>query len=292
LDVLGGQRLPAESKGSGRLELANWLTDPQNPLTARVLANRIWQQHFGRGLVETANDFGTRGAAPSHPELLDWLAGELVRSGWSVKHLHRLIVCSAAYQGKGTGSLFPTPRRLDAEQLRDAILAVCDTLDRSPGGPHPFPPEAQWNYTQHDPFGAVYDAPRRSVYLMVQRIKRHPFLGLFDGADPNATTPRRAESTVPTQALYFLNDPFVHEQSARLASRLAKHSSDARARVDFACRLLFARPATDADQADAEQFLGEYSAALADRPEDQRAGEAWAAWCRVMLSSNEFLYVE
>jgi hypothetical protein len=301
LSMFGGQPVPADG-GSGRLALAGWLTDPTNPLVARVLVNRLWQHHFGRGLVATPNDFGTRGSPPSHPELLDHLADRFVRSGWSIKELHRLILLSAVYQqssradpaavlGDPDGtwlSRFPR-RRLSAEEVRDAVLAVAGDLDRTPGGPHPFPDEKTWGFTQHNPFTAVYDHERRSVYLMTQRIARHPFLGLFDGADPSSSTGRRDTTTVPTQALFFLNDPFIHAKSARLAERLLALPDDS-ARLDRLCRLCLGRPATPGEVHLAGRFLAGYAVPATD--EVGRRKQAWAAWVRVVLASNEFLYVE
>ncbi|HVK15061.1 MAG TPA: DUF1553 domain-containing protein, partial [Gemmataceae bacterium] len=269
LTVLGGQPLPPNA-GSGRLALADWLTDPKNPLTARVMVNRLWQGHFGTGLVATPNDFGTRGARPTHPDLLDWLAIEFVRSGWSVKAMHRLILTSTAYQRPSP------PRRLTAEEIRDALLAASGDLDRSPGGPHPFPDPKTWQFTQHTPFAAVYETNRRSVYLMQSRLKRDPFLALFDGADPNAPTASREATTVPTQALFFLNDPFVHARAEALARRLAAGPADER--VDRACRLLYGRPARDAERSAADRFLA--------------AGGDWPGWLRVMMCGNEFVYVD
>ena len=175
LQVLGGQ-LVSSSGGSGRLQLADWLTEPRNPLTARVMVNRIWQGHFGVGLVKTVNDFGTRGTPPTHPELLDYLARRFVESGWSIKAMHRLIVRSAAYQRASVHDEHNaardhdnvwlwrfSPRRLSAEEIRDALLAVSGDLDPTPGGAHPFPDPKTWGFTQHNPFLAVYDhnAPQR-----------------------------------------------------------------------------------------------------------------------------------
>ncbi|MCI0464560.1 MAG: PSD1 and planctomycete cytochrome C domain-containing protein, partial [Gemmataceae bacterium] len=224
--VLGGQTLSPGIKGSGRLELAGWLSDPANPLVARVMVNRIWQYHFGRGLVATPNDFGKQGRPPTHPELLDFLAQRFIDSGWSVKQMHRLIMLSRVYQlassddeanlkaDVGNDSLWRFPRhRLDAESIRDSLLMVSGTLDRSQGGPHPFPDQRTWDFTQHKPFKAVYDTNRRSVYLMTQRIQRHPFLATFDGPDTNASTAVRTTSTTSLQALFLMNDPFVHEQA-------------------------------------------------------------------------------
>jgi cytochrome c553 len=284
LDLLGGRPI-ADPKSSGRLDLAAWLTDPANPLPARVMVNRIWQGHFGKGIVETPSDFGTRGAKPADPELLDFLARRFRDGGWSVKAMHRLIMVSAWYQrasestpvvsttgaGIDRGAWFPR-RRLDAEEIRDSLLAVSGELDRSPGRGHPFPSEDKWNYTQHNPFKAVYDSNKRSVYLMTQRIARHPFLALFDGPDTNASTSRRDVSTVPTQALYFMNDPFFHARAAAVAKNLP-----AERRVDAAHRLIFQRPATESELRAAEPFI---------------AAASWEAYVRVLLASNEFIYVD
>jgi hypothetical protein len=230
LSVFGGQPLPSNA-GSGRRELAGWIS--QHPLFARVVVNRVWQWHFGTGLVATSNDFGSRGAAPSHPELLDWLASHFVASGHRVKTLHRLIMNTKAYQRSSGNALDPnnrwlarfSRRRLSAEEIRDSLLFVSGQLDQEPGEAHPFPKEETWKFTQHAPFNAVYDTNKRSVYLMVQRQRRHPFLALFDGADPNSSTGRRQVTTVPTQALYFLNDPFFHKQANGLAERLERTAS-------------------------------------------------------------------
>ncbi len=177
--ILGGATLPSGTKGSGRLELARWLTDPKNPLTARVMVNRIWQHHFGHGLVRTPNNFGKQGQPPTHPELLDYLAARFMEGDWSIKNMHRCILLSRAYQiasnsDEKNAVLDPSNdllwhferRRLDAEAIRDSLLAIGGGLDRSRGGPHPFPPEKTWGFTQHNPFQAVYPTDRRSVYLM------------------------------------------------------------------------------------------------------------------------------
>ncbi len=279
LDLLGGQQIPPDT-GSGRAQLAEWLTDPQNPLTARVMVNRIWLGHFGRGIVATPNDFGTRGAPPTHPELLDFLATKFIESGWSVKAMHRLIMLSAAYQR----SDFPV-RRLDAEELRDTILALAGELDREPGAGHPFPEEKTWTFTQHNPFKAVYDSRKRSVYLMTQRIQRHPFLTLFDGADTNASTPARAASTVPTQALWFLNNPFVHARAEAFAKRLLAQPDDTQ-RLALAYRLTLQRTPTDAESQSASGFLAAY------RSESASDLTAWSAYSRVLLSRNELLHID
>ncbi len=305
--ILGGRKLPPDETGSGRRELADWLTDRKNPLTARVMVNRIWQQHFGRGLVATPNDFGNRGDRPSHPELLDWLATRFVESGWSVKAMHRLILSSEAYRRSGADDagnaaidlndiyLWRFPRhRLTAEETRDALLAIGGTLDRTPGGPQPFPPEGTYKYTQHKPFVNVYPSNHRSVYLMQQRIRKHPFLEVFDGADPNATTALRPVSTTPLQALWMMNDPFIHEQAAAWAERLMAVSVDDEARIDRAYRDAFGRPATHDEIALGEQYLEKCRMALAEAgmPADDRPRAAWASYARVLMSSNEFVFVD
>jgi hypothetical protein len=194
-----------------------------------------------------------------------------------------------------TGSAGASPsrsarRRLSAEELRDAILAVSGDLDRSPGGPHPFPEEKTWGFTQHGPFAAVYEHDRRSAYLMLQRIKRHPFLALFDGPDASASTPDRFTTTVPTQALFFLNDPFVHAKSESFARRLLTLSEDAR--LDRAFQLLFSRGPTSDERDTANRFLSDYQRELSDIAAAERPTHAWAAWLRVLMSSNEFVYVD
>lgn len=315
LDLLGGEKI-SDPNTSGRLDLARWLTDPKNPLTARVMVNRIWQGHFGRGIVTTPSDFGTRGAAPTHPELLDWLAATFVEQGWSVNAMHRLVMSSAVYQQSSVAadvrmltsstdrkkqslltsaatkendySPFPR-RRLEAEEIRDTLLALSGELDREPGEGHPFPAE-NTSFTQHTPFKAVYDSKKRSVYLMTQRIQRHPFLALFDGPDANASTAQRASSTVPTQSLYFVNDPFFHARAEAFAKRLLAQPESAR--VATAHRLCFQREPIGAERTHAAEFLAAYRAELDDLPEHQRDLAAWSAYARTLLASNELLHVD
>ena len=304
--VLGGQAIPADLKGSGRRELAQWITDPANPLFARVMVNRIWHYHFGKGIVQTPSDFGLQGRRPTHPELLDYLAARFVESGWSLKAMHRLVMLSRAYQlasdehqanariDVANDYLWQFPRqRLDAESIRDSILAVSGILDRSPGGPHPFPEQPGWNFTQHNPFKAVYDTNRRSVYLMMQRIQRHPFLALFDGADTNASTARRFTSTTPLQALYLMNDPFIHEQSRKFAARLLAERSDDAARIELAHLRLYARPAEADEQAAAAYYLKQVREALPSQgiTADELTIRSWASLVRAWWMSNEFVYL-
>jgi hypothetical protein len=305
LEVLGGDRLPHPEAGSGRLELAQWLTRPENPLTARVLVNRIWQHHFGRGLVATPNDFGSRGEPPTHPELLDYLAARFMAEGWSVKALHRLLLRSRVYQladDDEPRNLQADPanrwlwrhsrQRLDAEAIRDALLALGGGLDRSPGGPHPFPPVEKWAFTIHYPFHAVYESNRRSVYLMVQRARRHPYLSLFDGADPNLSAAERGQTTTPLQALYLMNSPFVHAQSAGQARRLLGGASDGPGRVRLAYELALGRAPEGDEMAEALAFVDHYRRRLPAAAARQQEELAWAALARVLLTSNEFLFVD
>ena len=302
--VLGGEPLSSDARGSGRLELANWLTSPSNALTARVMVNRIWQHHFGRGLVKTPNDFGIRGLPPTHPELLDHLATLFVRSGWSIKAMHRLIMRSAAYQEGSVPSeawssidttdlyvAFPR-RRLSAEEIRDAILVVSGELDSSVAAQHPFPSPLSWGYTQHGPFAAVYDHDKRSIYLMRQRLKRHPYLALFDGGDPNTSTPDRLTTTVPTQALYFLNDPFVHAKSEKWAVRLIREAPDEPRRVEQAWRQALGRAPSEAEQTEAGDFLKAYRAELESLKLDNTEMRSLAAYLRALIGGNEFLHVD
>jgi hypothetical protein len=278
-EVLSGARQQPITSGSGRLELARWLTRPDNRLTARVMVNRIWQHHFGEGLVRTPSNFGKLGRPPTHPELLDWLARQFVQSDWSVKQMHRLIMLSAAYQQFSEAApetLRADPdnllfgrmnrRRLEAEAVRDNVLAVACRLDRKMGGP------------------AVRDfaAPRRTLYLMTIRSDRSGFRPLFDSADSTALVDTRTVSTVAPQALFLLNNPFILAQTKALARRILAEGKDERARIERAYRLLYARPPLDAEVKIGLDFLGRAG-----------RGEArWEAYCQVLLCANEFIYID
>jgi hypothetical protein len=315
LTILGGQQVPKEHKGSGRELLAEWIADAKNPLTARVMANRIWQWHFGKGLVQTPNDFGARGKAPTHPELLDWLAARFVVGGWSVKKLHKLIMLSHTYQlasdsfATGQDDLVArnaaldvandyywrfNRRRLSAEEVRDALLAVSGQLDRTMGGEHPFPPETTWRFTQHVQFFGVYETNRRSVYVMQQRLKKHPFFEVFDGADTNMPVDSRPLSTTPLQALYMMNNPFVHQQADAFAVRVGMAFDTLRERLDYAYRLAYGRAPRLAEIKEATAYLQQARRGLAAAqvPLEQLNRAALASYLRVVLSSNEFLYVD
>jgi hypothetical protein len=271
--LVGDSQLQIPEGESGRLQLARWLTSPDNPLTPRVAVNYIWQFHFGKGIVATPDNFGLGGAAPTHPELLDWLAREFIDNGWSVKHLHRLILTSKTYRLASRAdesglAVDPTNRwywrfdrrRLDAESLRDGIMQVAGTLDVARPGPHPFPAESAWQFSQHGPFKAVYDSPHRSVYLMTQRLQRHPFLTLFDGPDTSRPTPRRRSTAKALQALYLRNSPFIHQQSEALARRLIESADDPARRVEMAVRRVWSREPASEEVDDALNYIDRYAA--------------------------------
>ncbi|MDX1984503.1 MAG: DUF1549 and DUF1553 domain-containing protein [Bryobacteraceae bacterium] len=307
LTVLGGQKLAPEEKGSGRRQLADWIAAPDNPLTARVMVNRIWQWHMGKGLVATPNDFGARGEAPSHPELLDWLAAQFAESGYSVKSMHKRIMLTRAYQlasahdaanaGKDPKNIYLwrfDRRRLEAEEIRDSMLAVSGQLDPTPGGDHPFPPLHQWTYSQHRQFFAVYDHNKRSVYLMQQRLRKHPLLELFDPADPNASTGVRNSNVTALQALSLMNNDFIHKQADEFAVRVGMAHPDTPGRIQHAYQLALGRPATPAEVMEGSRFLTQAAVALKDSglPAERQPRAALSSYLRTLLSSDEFFFVD
>jgi len=295
---------------SGRLEFARWLTEgPVRSLTARVMVNRIWQHHFGKPIVATPSDFGLRGIPPTHPELLDELAGEFLDSGWSIKAMHRRIMLSKTYRLAATHNQAAADadsgnawywradrRQLDAEALRDALLTLGGSLDPSRPGPHPFPPVEKWTYTAHHQFKAVYPSNHRSVYLMVQRLHPHPYLALFNGPDASMTTATRDASAVPLQALFLMNDPFVYEQAEGFARSVLAGADDDAKRLDLAYLRALARRPAAAERRLALEFLGRYREAMAaeggSADDQERSLAAWSALARTLLASNEFHYVD
>ncbi|MEO8428013.1 MAG: DUF1553 domain-containing protein [Verrucomicrobiota bacterium] len=303
----GGTELKIPDGASGRLELAQWLTRPEHPLTARVMVNRIWQHHFGKGIVATPSNFGLRGEEPTHPELLDYLAARFIESCWSIKAMHRLILLSKTYQlssayndadaARDPGNKFYwrfDRRRLDAESIRDAMLSVTGNLDLSQPGEHPFPKFEDWHWTQHNLFKAVYESNHRGVYLMTQRIQRHPYLSLFDAPDANTSTDVRSESTVPLQALYLMNNPFVQNQAAALARHLIAAKNDVTQRIRLGAELTWSRPPRVYEIEKAVQFLNHYEQELRETgaATDKVELEAWTSYARVLLTANEFVYLD
>jgi hypothetical protein len=288
--ILAGDSQPPITQGSGRMQLARWIAGRDNPLTARVMVNRLWQQHFGEGLVRTPGNFGKLGQPPSHPELLDYLARMFVDHGWSMKAMHRAIMLSSAYQqssvvDKKTLEADPenrwfgrmNRRRLEAEEIRDSLLAVTGQLDPRMGG------KASLDF----------NLPRRTLYLMTVRSDRSSFRELFDAADPTAITDKRIVSTVAPQALFLLNNPFTLEKTQELARRiLADGSSDDARRIGHAYELLFGRPPSEAEINIGQRLLGQPLADTGSRAEANARLSAWAEYCQVLLCANEFVYVD
>ncbi|HZW34672.1 MAG TPA: DUF1553 domain-containing protein [Isosphaeraceae bacterium] len=308
-------RPTARSTGR-RLWLARWLTRPENPLVSRVIVNRIWQFHFGEGLVASSNDFGVMGDAPSHPELLDWLAAELVASGWRLKPLHRLIVLSRTYQRssafepaadrvdpKGTLLWRWRPRRLEAEVVRDSILAVSGQLNLRMGGPGVYPtlpravlegqsqPGKGWGQSDER------ERSRRSIYIFAKRSLAVPELELLDTPDTTGSCERRIVSTTGPQALTFLNGAFIHEQARHFAARLiAEAGPRPKDQVDRAFALALGRPPRTEESQAALEFLDrqtqQIQADAAPSPLAPGAArrKALEAFCLVVLNMNDFVY--
>ncbi len=321
----------SESTTGRRLALAKWLTRPDNPLTARVIVNRLWQHHFGRGIVATPSDFGVRGEPPSHPELLDWLASELVRNGWRMKAIHRLMVTSAAYRQSShyvnTSQAREDPdnmllwrmnrRRLEAEALRDAMLAVTGELNPKMGGPGvrvPIEKEIEdLIFTEAEVVDLWPETPdlaernRRSLYLYRKRNVRYPMFDAFDAPDTQIACPRRDVSTHALQPLILMNSAFGIERAKGLAGRLYRDSrGQADAQISRAYRLVLSRDPSAEEREQARRFLDAQTALLRQLaregqplavpsyvPEgtDPAEAAAWVDFAMAMLNRNEFIYV-
>jgi hypothetical protein len=294
LSALGARLLLPEetAEQQRRLALAQWITDPKHPLTARVAVNRLWQYHFGQGIVETPSDFGLNGGRPTHPELLDWLAVELIENGWSLKHIHRLIVTSATYRQSSAANAkgmaadagsrllwrYP-PRRLEAEPLRDAILQVSGKLDLRMGGPgfDLFEPNSNYVkvYTPRKDFGP--NEWRRMIYVSKPRMQLDDTFGAFDCPDGGQITPRRNRSTTPLQALNLLNSPFIVQQAGYFAERLKQEAGEEReTQASRGFRLAFGRDPSSEEAAMGARLIREHGAIV---------------FCRALFNANEFLYV-
>jgi hypothetical protein len=288
------------AKQSGRLDLARWLASSEHPLTARVAVNRLWRWHFGRGLVASTENFGVLGDRPSHPALLDWLARAFIENGWSLKDMHRLLMNSAVYQqSSDTPSTqshqHPDPenkllsrmnrQRLEAEQLRDSLLAVSGSLDLQLGG-KTLPlrnREFVFNHTSKD--NTTYESPRRALYLPIIRNHLNDILEQFDYPDPTMPTGSRNSTVVAPQALIMLNSPVVWQSAEKLAARLQPAASDEQ-RVRQLFELLFARPPTDQEQQRVLTLL--HDPALSYQG---KSASGWAVVCQALLSANEFAYL-
>jgi len=349
--------VPGGSSGR-RLAFANWLTDPRHPLTARVIVNRVWMEHFGRGIVGTPGDFGRLGERPTHPELLDWLASEFVKSGWSLKHLHRLIVTSTAYRQssnaeRGTRNAerssvphsefrdsrsadpddkllgrFPV-RRLDAESIRDATLAVSGRLNPAPFGP-PVPVMEDdaglavigkanrdgAGYMLGDEAVAASEESRRSVYVQVRRTRPLAVLDAFDWATTEPNCEARKSTTATPQSLMLLNNEFTLAEATHFADRVKVEAGpDVRARISRAWRLAYGNKPEQAEVDRAAAFIARQTQAFEATPTEavlpnaaaptrvpkkkesgspppSAADRALTAYCQALLMSNRFLYVD
>jgi mono/diheme cytochrome c family protein len=277
-------------QGSGRLELARAIADGNNPLTARVFVNRVWQQHFGRGIVGTPSNFGLLGERPTHPELLDHLASRFIAGGWSVKALHREIMLSATYRQASTlnaANYERDPdnrllwrmnrRRLDVESWRDAVLAACGNLDSSLGGP---------SFKLEDAANC-----RRTLYAAVSRHELNPMLRLFDFPDPNLTAERRTITTVPMQQLFVLNSDFMARQAKLLAGRaLGEPAADDASRIERLYRWVFGRAPTDRERELGQAFVS--GSATPDAGQGEIKLAPWEQYAQALLSTNEFMFVD
>ncbi len=302
----------SELTSGRRRQLAEWIASAANPLTARVMANRVWQYHFGRGIVSSSNNFGAQGRPPTHPDLLDWLASEFVRDGWRLKSLHKLILMSKTYRMSSRGDaegLAKDPanalygrfdmQRLTAEEVRDSLLAASGTLNAKMFGPGVYPPMPEevlatsskqqeivssgiWGVSSRE------ESARRSVYIHVKRSLLMPILTDFDFAATDASCPVRFSTTLPTQALGMLNSAFVHEQSALLAERVrGEVGSDVRAQVRRVLEVVCSRPATGDEVARGLAFINELRV-----EEDVDRDKALDRFCLLAFNLNEFLYLD
>ncbi len=287
---------------SGRLELARWMASSQHPLTARVYVNRVWNWHFGKGIVASTENFGQLGERPTHPELLDWLARYFIESGWSTKKLHRLILASSAYQMASVveeageaPAVDPENRllwkfrlqRLEAEQIRDAMLAIAGRLDTRIGGKTVPLRNRQFVFNHTSVDHTKYDSLRRAIYLPIIRNNLYTLFEQFDFPDPTTPTGSRNATVVAPQALLMMNDELVMDSASALASHVMGRFSQDDLRVDYAYNLAFARPPTDAEADRALRFL----ASLGDQSELSEQ-DRWSLLCQSWYLSNEFVYVK
>lgn len=288
LEILAEEPRPtdpeeAKKHSFSRLDLAEAIASPQNPLTARVIVNRVWQWHFGQGLVSTSSNFGLLGEAPTHPELLDWLTVNFMENGWSLKWLHREILKSATYQlsserhpgneevdGDNRFRWRFDRRRLEVESWRDALLAISGNLDTSMGGPT---------------FDLKKNTPRRTVYASISRHQLDGMLRIFDFPDANVSAAARTETTVPQQQLFVLNSAFIIEQAKALAKRVAAQHTETPEQVKFAYRLAFGRSPSEGELSLATAYLA------GEKEKDDKLSR-WEQYCQALLASNELMYLD
>lgn len=299
----------ASRVGARRAALADWIGGAENPLTARVMVNRIWQHHFGRGLVTSPSNFGTTGVRPTHPGLLDWLAGEFVARGWRVKTMHKLLLLSAAYQQASAASgealaidpentLFSRQNRmrLEGEAVRDSLLAISGRLNPKMGGPGVLPPipeditKTSKNWTAS---AKAEDHCRRSIYIFARRNLRFPFLEAFDAPDSNLSCPERGRSTTAPQSLTLLNSDEVMKAAEATAKRLVTEGSSIDDRIGLAFRLALGRQANSKELTMAREFVSAAEKRIAAGGEANRTEiAALSELCRALFNLNAFVYVD
>ena len=292
---------------SGRLEFARWLTDGNHPLTARVMVNRIWRWHFGRGLVDTVDNFGLQGSPPTHPQLLDWLAVQFMESGWSIKAMHRLIMSSDVYQRDSGFNADNVQidsanrfywrcniRRLEAEAIRDAMLAVSGTLDLTTGGSLLTTKNREFlfNHTSQDK-SSYADIRRRSIYVPVIRNHLYDVFQLFDYTDASVLKGDRDTSTIAPQALFLMNSDLVTELTGSMADRLMSQETTRESRINRLFLEAYGRPVTDEEAERASQFLVKFEKLVSQQAgqADAPTAEAWQALCQSIVLSSEFVYI-
>ncbi|HWB13693.1 MAG TPA: PSD1 and planctomycete cytochrome C domain-containing protein [Pirellulales bacterium] len=302
--LAGEQQSPIDGRQSGRRQLAEWLVGPDHPLTARVMINRIWRWHFGNGLVRSTDNFGRLGEPPSHPELLDWLARQFIDSGWSIKAMHRLMTLSRTYQ---MGSAYDAraaavdpenrlrwrmdARRLEAEEIRDSLLAVGGLLDRSMGGPVLQVKNREYLFDHTSKDLTRYDSHRRSIHLPVVRNNLYDVFQLFDATDAAVAEGNRLTTTVAPQALFMMNSDLIAEASESLAtSLLAGTDLDDPALIRRLYLLAYSRQPSDVE-IERSMFLLVRFESLAEGQPVQRRHRAWSWLCQVILAANEFVYL-
>ncbi len=299
--VLAGEEQEPIRQGSGRLELANWLADERNPLPARVMVNRIWQGHFGQGLVRTPNNFGIAGERPTHPELLDWMAAEFIRQGWSIKKMHRLILLSSTYQM--SAEVTPAKREKDpenrllsrfsirrktVEEIRDSLLLLDGSLDLTMGGTLQKGEGTDNEFSDSRKSIHPDDSKRRTVYLALRRSNLATLFTLYDFGDATTSTEIRSETNVAPQALYMMNSKFVADRSRGLAKEILQQEATGEGRVNRAWLSVLGR-APNADEL--QQGLRYIADFPATAPGDEGRILAWTSFCRSLVASNDFVYI-
>ena len=306
--LAGTQQAPIDSRHSGRLELAQWLTRGDHPLTARVFVNRVWRWHFGQGIVGSTDNFGLLGDRPVNQPLLDWLALTFVKDGWSLKKLHRRILLSQTYQMSSqydakSAQFDPENRlhwrnnrkRLEAEAVRDSILAVSGQMDRTLGGTLLNFKSRQYVTSTANSDPVNYRSNRRSVYLPVIRSALYDVYTAFDFGDPTVLNGDRPTTTVAPQALFMMNSQLVLEQTKAMADSLLSHQDlDDAGRIRLAYETCYGRPAKDTEVQRAREFVQKLEQSYSSKESSATAAKsrAWQSLCKALIAANEFIYIE